>query len=120
MSNLTPMQRLVLRACRANPEAVNDDAVLQATVWQMEGWSDQRSLLENLRMVPRAETLSRRRRELIEVGILTASDEATEKRQEAFNNEREAHSGINITTAPKPLQENLLGLTADFRTMEAE
>ena len=117
MSNLTPMQRLVLKACRAQPEAIDDDAVLQATVWLMEGWNDQRSLLENLRALPRAESLSRRRRELVGLGILEPSDEANAKRHEAFVNELERHSSVNITTAPQPLQNNLLGL-APLRRVE--
>ena len=119
MSNLTPMQRLVLKACRTQPEAIDDDAVLQATVWLMEGWSDQRSLLENLRMVPRAATLSRRRRELVEVGILTASDEANAKRHEAFVNELERHSSVNVRELHKNQQEALFRLSS-MRTMDPQ
>ena len=116
-SNLTPMQRLVLKACRAQPEAIDDDAVLQATVWLMEGWSDQRSLLENLRALPRAESLSRRRRELVGLGILEPSDEANAKRHEAFVNELERHSSVNVRELHKNQQEALFRLSS-MRTMD--
>ena len=48
-----------------------------------------RSLYENLCSVSNPETITRRRRELYNLGLITYTDEAEERREEAFNNERE-------------------------------
>lgn len=90
--NITKKQKLVLAAIEKNPAAVEDDALLIATVWKMEGFSPNRDLYDNLRRLTRAETITRRRRELYNMGLIEYSAEAQMKRMNAFKNERDMHS----------------------------
>lgn len=89
---LSKMQRIVYQVIQANPGVQNNDAQLVAAVWRHLGWSDTAPLEENITKVARAETITRRRRELHEKGLITYSDEANKEREEAFRNERDAHS----------------------------
>lgn len=90
--NLTKKQKLVYAVIQDYPQAANDDAMLLERVWQREGWDESKSLYWNLSRVTRPETISRRRRELFNLGLIEYSAEAEETRQEAFKNELEAHS----------------------------
>lgn len=90
--NLTKKQRLVLKAIKQNPAAANNDAMLYATCWELEGWDDNKSLYENLRTKTRGETLSRRRRELFNAGLITYTKQADKAREEAYVSERDRHS----------------------------
>lgn len=88
VSNLTPKQRLVYEAIQDSPEAANDDALLLHEVWLREGWDNSRGLYVNLCCVSRPETLSRRRRELFNLGLIEYSPKAMKSRETAFKNER--------------------------------
>lgn len=90
--NANKMQQLVLAAIRRNPGVENDDAALIAAVWRIKGWDDGVSLEDNIRRMPRPESITRRRRELHNMGLITYSDEANESRTEAFINERDLAS----------------------------
>jgi hypothetical protein len=92
------LQRLVLSVIRDNPGVENDDAALIAAVWRKQGWSDHNSLEVNIARVSRAESLTRRRRELHEMGLITYSNEADTARREAFINERDAHSDYSTVS----------------------
>ena len=94
MSNfdLTKKQKLVLGVILDNPGVQNDDATLIVAVWRREGWSDNRTLEQNLARVTRPETITRRRRELYNMGLITYSPQADKTRMKAFKNERDAHS----------------------------
>lgn len=87
--DLNKKQQLVYQAILDNPRAADDDAILLEEVWTREGWSQHRSLYENLCSVTRPATIVRRRRELQVMGLVKASDEAEKRREEAFKNERE-------------------------------
>ena len=87
--DLSKKQQLVYSAILANPRAANDDAVLLEEVWTREGWSQHRSLYENLCSVTRPETITRRRRELFNMGLISYDQEAEVRREEAYQNERE-------------------------------
>jgi hypothetical protein len=89
--NISAKQQLVLNAIKNCPEAANNDALLLEQVWKNEGWSQDRSLYENLCSVTRPETISRRRRELHDMGLIEYSDKADTERFEAFKNEVEEH-----------------------------
>jgi len=89
--NLTKLQKVVYNAYLEDSRVVDDDALLQATVWS-KYWDDRKSLYENLKICPRAESLSRRRRELYIMGLITYSDSKLKERTDAFKNERDMHS----------------------------
>jgi hypothetical protein len=97
--NLNAKQQLVLEAIRANPGAENDDALLIAKVWEREGMmrnsiTSSKGLYDALRRVTRPETISRRRRELHNMGLIHYSQEADTERTEAFINERDMHAAV--------------------------
>lgn len=92
--NLSRKQKLVLEVIKENPEAANNDAILLGACWRKEGWNDRLSLEDNLKRVSRPETLSRRRREIAVMGLIKYSEPVLEMRQQAFINERDAHSEI--------------------------
>lgn len=90
MINLSNKQQKVLQIIREYPEAANDDAILFDRYWhEIDGWDDTKSLYWNLTKCTRAETITRRRRELYNLGLITYSDEKLKDREEAFTNERE-------------------------------
>lgn len=92
---LSKLQQKVLNVINNHPGVQNNEAALVAAVWRVEGWSDFSTLEENLKRVTHAETISRRRRELHQMGLISYSDEADKMRTEAFINERELHSGTS-------------------------
>lgn len=87
--DLNKKQRLVYEVIQEYPEAANSEVILLERVWQREGWDESKSLYWNLSHVTRPETISRRRRELYNLGLITYSTKAETERTEAFNNERE-------------------------------
>lgn len=91
---LNKKQALVYRVIQDNLNIQNDEAALIAAVWRVEGWSDSQSLEHNIARVTRPETVSRRRRELFNMGLIHYSDKADQERTEAFNNERDRHSSF--------------------------
>lgn len=92
MYNKATLKKMVVDAYHADPEIVNDDALLLAYVWGRLGWNDHASLEANLRRMPRPESVTRRRREAHEEGLIKYSKKALEDRTEAFINERDSHS----------------------------
>jgi len=90
--NLSKKLKLVYDVIQLNPGCQNNDSDLIAAVWRYENWSDGRSLEENISRVTRSETITRRRRDLANMGLITYSDEAMKTRTDAFKNERDNHS----------------------------
>jgi len=90
--NITAKQALVLKVIEANPGVQNNDADLIAAVWRYENWNDNRSLEENISRVTRSETITRRRRELFNLGLIEYSNPAQKARMEAMRAEQEAHT----------------------------
>lgn len=90
--DITSKQQLVLLAIQDNPEAANDDALLLSLIWEREGWDSTKPLSYNLHHVSRPETISRRRRELYNLGLIEYTDKAEKERTEAFKDELEQHS----------------------------
>lgn len=91
---LSRLQQKILNVIENHPGVQNNEAALVAAVWRVEGWSDYSTLEENLKRVSHAETISRRRRELHEKGLITYSKDANQMREEAFINERDRHSSF--------------------------
>ena len=88
--DLNRIQKNVLAIIKDFPQAANDEAALLDQYWhRFDNWNDTQSLYYNLSKVTRPETITRRRRELYNLGLIDYSDEATKQREEAFNNERE-------------------------------
>ena len=87
--NLNKKQQNVLHIIRKYPESANDEPMLLERYWiEIDGWDGTKSLYWNLQRVTRPETISRRRRELYNMGLIEYSDEASKGRMEAFENER--------------------------------
>lgn len=88
--NLNSKQRNVLRIINDYPEAANNEAMLLERYWiEIDRWDETKSLYWNLSKVTRPETISRRRRELYNLGLISYSDKTEKERTEAFNNEKE-------------------------------
>ena len=92
--NLNKKQKLVYDVIQEFPEAANNDAVLLEKVWLREGWDESKSLYWNLSRVSRAETITRRRRELYNLKLITYSTDALERREEAYINEK-VHAAVS-------------------------
>ncbi len=108
---------------KKDKNSVNDEADLFAAVCEHK-WNYDLSLKENLGKCPRMETLSRRRRELQEAGLITYSPKAMKKREEAFSNERDRHStsptvkivkGEKVVNIAKEIQQEMATALKDAR-----
>lgn len=85
---------LVYKAYKYDKDLLNDEMELLAWVWAHEGWDYDYGLQWNLKKVTHPETISRRRRELHEAGLITYSPKAMKSREQAFKNERDKASPI--------------------------
>jgi hypothetical protein len=91
MPRMNKLQKLVYETIQLNPGVENDDAALVAAVWRRQGWDDGVTLEDNIRRVARAESITRRRRELHVMGLIEYSEAADKDRTQAFVNERDRH-----------------------------
>lgn len=89
------IEQTILLLYREDPTIVDDEVRLLEQVWYRLGWDDRRSLIENMRVLPRPESISRRRRKLHELGLFQYGAEALKERTEAFKSERDEHSKRN-------------------------
>lgn len=88
--DLSKMQQNVLSVIRENPWAANDEAALLDLYWhKFCDWDDTKSLYWNLSRSTRPESITRRRRELFNLGLIEYSEEAEKRREEAMINEKE-------------------------------
>lgn len=86
--NINAKQKNVLHIITKYPDAANDEALLLSKYWwEIDGWNPLASLYDNLSKVTRPETITRRRRELYNMGLITYDQETTEEREEAFKAE---------------------------------
>lgn len=93
--NITAKQKLVLDAINEHPESANNDALLFSLIWIKEGWDfTHGTLYQNLSRVTRPETITRRRRELFNLGLIEYSTSAQKARMEAMKAEQEAHTQV--------------------------
>lgn len=86
--NFKNLRNEILDIYHLEPNVANDDKLLIARVWDRHGWSNDRSLYDNLKLVPSAESIRRTRQKLVAEGLMTTSEKATEKRYRAFKNYR--------------------------------
>lgn len=94
---MNKLNNLVYKLIKQKPWLANDDAALVAAVWRKQGWDDSVSLEDNIAKVSRSESITRRRRELHEKGLIKYSDKAFESRHKAFLNERDSHSNFKVS-----------------------
>lgn len=88
--NINAKQKNVLQIITKYPNAANDEPLLLVKYWEeIDGWDNSHDLHWNLQRVTRPETITRRRRELHNMGLIGYSKEAEEQRTEAFINERD-------------------------------
>jgi hypothetical protein len=100
MPDLNKIQKNVLDVITRTPEAANDDALLLERYYiEIDGWDDSKSLYWNLQRVTRAGTITRRRRELYNLGLIEYSPEALKARTKAYKRERDVHSYFENTKA---------------------
>lgn len=96
--NLTKKQQLVLDAINDYPAAANDDALLLSIIWKREGFEERfltSGLHKALKYVTRPETISRRRRELFNLGLIEYTETSLETRTDAFKKELNTASAIS-------------------------
>jgi len=86
------IDKAILAIYNRYPEAVNDDAVLLDAVWRLLGWDESKSLLYNLKRLPRPESITRARRKLHEDGKIVYSKLALERRTDEFIAKRDEYS----------------------------
>lgn len=88
MKTKRPIDRAILAIYSRYPQVVNDDALLLDAVWRLLGWDESKTLLENLRKLPRPESITRARRRLHEQGHIVYSKAADERRMQEFKKAR--------------------------------
>lgn len=93
---LTKREQLVYNVIKENPGCQNDEMKLIEAVWLSQGWSEGNSLYWNLTRVMHPESISRARRELHTLGLITYSDGAFKRRMEAYKAETVRHSRHNL------------------------
>lgn len=93
MNKLTKAQQLIYTVIQNNPGVQNDEVSLIEAVYYHQGWDESKSLYWNLSRVMHPESISRRRRELYNMGLIEYSDKALKSRTDAYKNERNDHSG---------------------------
>lgn len=79
--NTQDMRHKILRTIGRIPKAADNDKLLISLVWQEEGWSDEKSLFENLSKVSSSETIRRTRQKLVEEGLIKPSANVTHWRR---------------------------------------
>lgn len=93
--NLGTIKKNVLRVIMLYPEAADNDAMLFDVYWHMfDGWDDNKSTYWNLSRVTNPETLTRRRRELHNAGLIKYSETSMKRREEAYTNEKDRAKAV--------------------------
>jgi hypothetical protein len=83
------IRNIILSLYKRNSGIVNDEAALLAGVWRECGWRDDCSMEWNIQAMPRAESVSRRRRELYNEGLIEYSEDRQEEIMDAMHSEQE-------------------------------
>jgi len=101
MTDLNRIQKNVLHICTKYPEAVDDRSMLLEKYWlEFDGWSEYRSLYDNLKYSTRPETITRRLREIREMGLVQHSQEVADQNIKAMENEK---MRVKYNHAPKAI-----------------
>lgn len=87
--NTENMRDKIIRLCKTNPKLADDDKRLIANIWWGEGWHDT-ELYEKLKSVSSPETIRRTRAKLVQEGVITPSEQATEARYHEYEKAMDA------------------------------
>ena len=87
------------------PDAANDDVLLIQKVWEREGLFIP---YDELKRVTHSETITRRRRQAFNLGLIEYSPKAMKSRTDAFKNERDKASPL------PPVQKSLRPLIQEL------
>lgn len=82
---------VILKLYKEDPNVVNSEPILLDRVFHEFGWNENKSLYDNLCRMPRAESVTRRRRVLHEKGEIVYSPEADKMREMAFREARDEY-----------------------------
>ena len=85
--NNKPMRDTIKRLVRANPALADDDKRLIASIWYLEGWTDE-DLYDKLKSVSSPETIRRTRAKLVEEGVIKPSEKTQEYRYKEYKQAR--------------------------------
>lgn len=78
----------IRRAYYKNNKVADDDALLLSEVWKASGWDKEKTLLQNLRVMPSPETIRRTRQKLVAEGIIRPSMSAIDRRYTSWKSTR--------------------------------
>lgn len=81
--NNKPMRDRIEALVKQNPALADDDKKLIASIWYLEGWTDDK-LYERLKSVSSPETIRRTRAKLVEEGVIKPSAEVQEWRYREY------------------------------------
>lgn len=77
----------ILEIYKKNPQMADDDKLLIATIWWLEGWKDP-GLYQHLKSVSSPETIRRTRAKLVEEGLIESSESVNKARKSEEQNVR--------------------------------
>ena len=97
--NRRKIESIIIECYEHDKDIVNDRTALLAQVWRKYGWSDERTLEQNLSKLPSTESVSRCLRALHEDGVVQYSEEELQRRTKAFEAEQAEHSTHIVTPA---------------------
>lgn len=78
----------IRRAYYKNNKVADDDALLLSEVWKASGWDKEKTLLQNLRVMPSPETIRRTRQKLVAEGLIRPSMSAIDRRYASWKSTR--------------------------------
>lgn len=90
MTKITNTRQIVLDVINQYPYLANNDMLLFAAIWN-KTWDNNKKLSENLLNQIHPETITRRRRELYQMGLIKYTTQSLKEREDAFKKELEAH-----------------------------
>lgn len=85
--NNKTMRKTIEKLVKYNPALADDDKRLIASVWYLEGWTDD-DLYDKLKSVSSPETIRRTRAKLVEEGVIKPSKEVQEWRYKEYKQAR--------------------------------
>lgn len=95
LDELSPIQLKVLELYKQDRNVVNFDKLLLTRYWlEFDGWNPKKPLLANMIDMTSAESITRARRKLHELGLIQYSKEANRWREKRYREMQEEHSNF--------------------------
>lgn len=82
--NSNDMRHKILNMIAREPKCADDDKLLIALIWEIEGWDYMLSIYQNLCRVSSPETIRRTRQKLVAEGKIKPSEKVIEERYQNF------------------------------------